>query len=799
MFQHHITFAPSHSVGALNQGTRRGGGKQGVSMLTKERSFTMSKRLARTSMRILAIALVTATLSACGGGGGGGVASTPAPGSGSGGNSGGTGTGGTSGGYSAAVAPPAGYVVTPETMQPIRSANDTPAYRNNYDAYEMMNALYAPDNGWTGKGVTVAIVDEGVNTNGYIAPSSISPLSKDFGTITTASGTTARNVLSDPAYTHGTDVAQIIAASVGNLVGLAPGTSIANLRVDDYNAVTGTSVKTTAAVSNAINYAVTSNIKVINMSLAAQAGFVDQKLVTAVQNVANSGSILIAAAGNDGAANPDNTPYVTTANRNGWLFVGAVDTSNTGYTLSSYSAKAGTMADRYVVAPGDYVNSISGGTTTIISGTSFAAPAVAALAATILQKWPQLTGQQAANVIIATAKDLGAPGVDPIYGNGLVDFKAALSPVNPTLSNGTATVTSLSQSLMVVPQGVSATAFKSALANITILDSFGRDFTGSLASAVIKPEPEKSMRRLTAMATAAQTPISIDDPAHHFEVTGSVGYANLAGTVPADMPQAQFQSAGFEGRYGKVGFSYSYAQAGTSGMAMGLGPAKNGFSAYAPQITTVAGVTMPALKGYRLAVALANGINAGTSANGVSVGLEGNTGNLRLTMLNEQGSVFGTSSYGALALGNGARTVMLEGSKTLQLAKGWYLTGYGSVGYTHLAISPQSLITSASGLVASRFGLVSAADMDGGVLTLGIAQPLTVEHGTANMHISTGYDLNSKSLTYSDIGASLAGDRRFQIVGGYAKPVAGGSLNIGVMHDVSTNTTTGMMTYGIRF
>ena len=63
--------------------------------------------------------------------------------------------------------------------------------------------------------------------------------------------------------------------------------------------------------------------------------------------------------------------------------------------------------------------------------TSAATPQVTSLAALILHKWPQLTGVDAGNIILATARDIGEPGVDPVFGHGLIDMRGALSPVNP--------------------------------------------------------------------------------------------------------------------------------------------------------------------------------------------------------------------------------------------------------------------------------------------------------------------------------------------------------------------------------
>ncbi|WP_394659976.1 hypothetical protein [uncultured Novosphingobium sp.] len=84
----------------------------------------------------------------------------------------------------------------PKSEVPERSVQDDDEYRRNYVAFEHVNALYALDNGWTGKGVLVGVVDDGVVANAELA-GQISPLSRDFGNVTTGGVTKARNVIGD--------------------------------------------------------------------------------------------------------------------------------------------------------------------------------------------------------------------------------------------------------------------------------------------------------------------------------------------------------------------------------------------------------------------------------------------------------------------------------------------------------------------------------------------------------------------------------------------------------------------------
>ena len=66
-------------------------------------------------------------------------------------------------------------------------------------------------------------------------------------------------------------------------------------------------------------------------------------------------------------------------------------------------------------------------------GTSYAAPRVSGKAALLTQKFPNLKSNDIKNVLLQTADDIGAIGVDDIYGYGLLNINNAMCPVG-TLS-----------------------------------------------------------------------------------------------------------------------------------------------------------------------------------------------------------------------------------------------------------------------------------------------------------------------------------------------------------------------------
>jgi hypothetical protein len=169
------------------------------------------------------------------------------------------------------------------------------------------------------------------------------------------------------------------------------------------------------------------------------------------------------------------------------------------------------MKDYFVVAPGvDIWSSVGNGAATAseygyLSGTSMATPYVSGTAAVIKGMWPTLTASQIADIIFDTADDIGAPGVDPIYGRGAVDITKALSPVGATIvaqfgkvavqSNavgtdaGVTSVTGAGNAQKSLVSGILSVAVRnsSVLKKAVLVDSFGRTFQSDLTKSTYNP------------------------------------------------------------------------------------------------------------------------------------------------------------------------------------------------------------------------------------------------------------------------------------------------------------------------
>lgn len=159
-------------------------------------------------------------------------------------------------------------------------------------------------------------------------------------------------------------------------------------------------------------------------------------------DAARSGVVTIFAAGNDyNLNNPDamaGLAYFVPDIAPHWLSVASLqDPTNSGdYSISTFSSRCGYTASFCVSAPGTRVySSVIAGTgvddlTTGYankSGTSMAAPHVAGSVAVLMERFPYLNGAQVADVLKTTATDMGAPGIDALYGWGMINLGKAIN------------------------------------------------------------------------------------------------------------------------------------------------------------------------------------------------------------------------------------------------------------------------------------------------------------------------------------------------------------------------------------
>ncbi len=168
--------------------------------------------------------------------------------------------------------------------------------------------------------------------------------------------------------------------------------------------------------------------------------------------ILNKNGLVVFANGNYGndvryRADPSDTSSLPTLApfsglERGWLTVAALDPDNPTQLLS-FSQYCGRAMNYCLSAPGAVwvigaspVGTTTAGATTEdkiyrVQGTSFAAPLVSGAAAAVWSMFPYFNNDLVRQTILATAKDIGAPGVDAVFGWGVLDVgKAVNGPAN---------------------------------------------------------------------------------------------------------------------------------------------------------------------------------------------------------------------------------------------------------------------------------------------------------------------------------------------------------------------------------
>jgi len=235
-------------------------------------------------------------------------------------------------------------------------------------------------------------------------------LASDPSVVTGYEGSLTAIDWSSDGHGHGTHVAGTIAAIGGNGQGVVGVNRNGQLKLhivrvfgDNGDWVWGSTVVA------AMDECVAAGANVINMSLGGPV-YSSFEAASAESITNNEGVLLVAAAGNGG-----NGSYFYPASYPDVMSVAAVDSSNNRASFSQHNDQVD------IAAPGvgtySTVPSSSYGT---MSGTSFACPHVAGVAALVWSINPSKTNLEIRNALEQSAQDLGATGRDDFYGHGLV-------------------------------------------------------------------------------------------------------------------------------------------------------------------------------------------------------------------------------------------------------------------------------------------------------------------------------------------------------------------------------------------
>lgn len=372
-------------------------------------------------------------------------------------------------GFTPTVANDASLVVNPPAV-PAQAAPRTLADNSLNRHLVLTNAAGALGAGLTGSGVTIGFLDSGVSRN---HPTLQGRVTRHFINVNRQTNNTSV----DDVVGHGTVVAAIAAGRPAtgiyhNADGTYSGNTglwgggvaqdatvvssriIADKRPEDDGSGAGNEIRAGQGYGDyfrQINAELAgAGAKIINNSWGGLY-WNDPALTAELANawkdfVVNRGGIIVFANGNSGRDSryvgkpSDNAMLPTLANDRaleaGWFTVGALDRDDPT-KLTDYSQQCGPAMNYCLVAPGDLTFIDPKATSQANSGfyngggTSYAAPQVAGAAAVVWAAFPYFTNELVRQTILAAAKDLGAPGVDPVFGWGLLDVtRAAMGPSN---------------------------------------------------------------------------------------------------------------------------------------------------------------------------------------------------------------------------------------------------------------------------------------------------------------------------------------------------------------------------------
>lgn len=605
---------------------------------------------------------------------------------------------------------------------------------------------------------------------------------------------------------HGTHVAGTAAASANDdgIVGVAPGARVYGYPLfDDYGWVAYDEGKKALNHIHLIN-ALGGKVVAVNMSYGqtTPGDTFSRGELEMLDNYRNE-LVLVRAAGNDGIRVKreyyPGKPYQLGS----LLIVGSVDSNN---QISSFSNRAGNSCIAktktcnlnqkvryyFIVAPGeDILSDIPGNDVDWSSGTSMAAPHVTGAAALVAQhaanKNVSLTPSQIARIIKQSATDLGAPGIDTVYGWGLLNVPAALSPIGPTSlattkkvsSSSTKTqTTSLLGSWSFSRMGVSGA---SLLSDMVVFDSFGRPFEANTNAFLDGRRNALSERGMEALGLVSQWKTADfdngDEAVFAWRATGMDGETSSAlrmvtgGTelsigvgAPelflSDVPSQNRAAA--PQRFSQIMFS-SLGEAGElfgSSVSLGMG------TKLTDRLSgNVFAISETAVEEDRTGLAVIDPreqdeAEADFAAIGLSYSLtEDWSVGASYAVLRERGSVAGMLSEGALSLGEEALTEFRGLNVTGALDETWSMAAF----YTRATINSSgtgaSLFDPARDWGGDHYGLMLDARNlvdEGSLLRFSLVKPLQITSGTLSLRVPVSREFDG-TVNYVNRSAAFDG------------------------------------------
>jgi len=708
----------------------------------------------------------------------------------------------------------------------------------------------------TGKGITVGVIDTGATPQwiGNVAGSI------NLGTCQITGCTSSAD-----DQGHGTFVASEIASNLTStgMTGLANGAKILAVKV-----LSADGSGNSNDVVKGINYAANNGAQVLNLSLgpsgtAAQQAAFYSSIASAVNYAASKGVFVVFAGGNANqalAAGSNISGFTDDAIKH-MVFVGSVNSANAKSSFSNTAGTAGFVSntgkfyaykDMWLMTNGESLWGASNYHTaqygysylTQMSGTSMAAPEVAASLALLESQWAILkTNGTALQVLTSTAKDLGTAGNDATFGAGLTNLTQAMNPYGALTvkkANGqSVALSSVNGSLVLggafgaVSNGKLSTALQTALANYTTFDGFTRNYvvnlsklvTGTAASSTVAnsvtaPKTTTSGAKFadgSSLAFGSSETVKYDlsrpsstasDAPFFMSFTDASGTTVAAGSgFPAS---ASFAGALWGAENPSANQVYELAASSTlSNIAQG-----GAFAAYGTPISKNTRIAF-SLSQTKYDDALTSASGSAPSATSFNTGIselltDKLRGGLTLSLLDQtNGMLDSIYSGNGVSLGNNHQSVSIGATSTYALSDKQDLVFDAAIVRTDGASISGGLITSVTPTYSRSMGasyVQRDAVKSGDNFSLSVRAPLKVVSGAAFMDTSS-VDGNGLPVTTSQkIGLKPSGNE-VDLSFGYQAPVseegASWGLALEARHDANNiagaNDATAMLRSKLTF
>ncbi|HEY2069617.1 MAG TPA: S8 family peptidase [Rhizomicrobium sp.] len=710
--------------------------------------------------------------------------------------------------------------------------------------------------GWNfsagGKGVIIGIVDTGIDLNnpefldssgnsrvlqGYCIQSAANPCTNFFDI---RGGDTA--IFPGADSTHGTHTAGIAA---GLNVGIANQASILPVKVCSSTADSCDDVDQGMIVASQHGAAI--------ISVSIGGPVIAASDIDAFRTVAANGSLMVVAGGNSGNKDPSGGFLAGGALADGvrgsMIVVGATgcngpnpsvptNCANNGLGgIASFSQVPGNrceihegarycLKDYFVMAPGvDIWSSVGNGSNgaahgpdyNYLSGTSMATPYVSGVAAVIKGASPFLTAEEVADIIFNSTDDMGATGIDPVYGRGAVDITKAMSPAgspaqikvatsgavgNPGSVSGASNATT-----SLVSGALSVAVSKSTLLkNVEVIDAYGRAFGANLTAATYNPGVDLGRYFFSSNFTSFSPFVfASDSPIGNLVATGYAVDTTTPRLISGefqtrDRDQYSVQDLNITATLAKgveLNAGYNTLMSGSfSGYDVNASQAYDGLFMQAAAVNSpyASFTDGGSFLGTNIQVADGVHVRFGASELGVQRGeyeapvfsmvsqLQGpqaaysqrqaqatlagvdwdyaSWGGIGMvaTQTSEQNGLLGGLNSGALAMAGNANTSAVGLNARFGFGDGWVTTLSYSEGLTQLDLKADSLITGSDPLHSRAYGVAVAKHGlfdDNDSLGIAVSRPVQIYSGGIDLTAANGVDSNG-NLTIGHEHLSLA-------------------------------------------